>query len=247
PSRTRQKFETPSAHLQSPRPRTPVGTFEKSKDILDIDEIDLTGDVTTSSFGDFGPPTRLWRESSASRVEPVSKKKGKKRKSDEYQSDLFSPSSARSTSKRLNKATTYRSVGLFEGSEGRILEEHQGKEEDSPTQKPTRSTIREEIKEEEFPGIGFEEDADFFDAVDADIDRELMRTTLGDTHTRRARKVVPDSDEEDVDLEGTKILSQRPMKSESMENSQQDIGLSPKRSKPTQHTLQLSQPDNFLK
>lgn len=225
-----------------------MGTFEKSKDILDIDEIDLTGDITTSSFGDFGPPTRLWRESSASRVEPVSKKKGKKRKSDEYQSDLFSPSSARSTSKRVNKATTYRSAGPFEGSQGRILEEYQDEERDSPTQKPRRTDVNEEMKEEEeFPDVGFEEDMEFYDAVDADIDRELMRTPLEDTHTRRARKVVPDSDEEDVDLVGIKIQSQRPIKNESMENYQQDIGLSPKRFEPTQHKLQLSQPDNFLK
>ncbi|KAL2856026.1 hypothetical protein BJY01DRAFT_203682 [Aspergillus pseudoustus] len=61
----------------------------------DIDTIDLTGDLgripTSSGTGDeFGEPRRLWTEDAATRQEPVNKR-GKKRKSDEYASDLLSP------------------------------------------------------------------------------------------------------------------------------------------------------------
>ncbi|OAL38496.1 hypothetical protein AYO20_02145 [Fonsecaea nubica] len=106
-----KKYETPSISRQISKPRTPVTSFDDIKfddsiDILDIDEIDLTGDVTTSSFGEFGPPTQLWNERSASRVEPSPKKKGKKRKSDEYESDLLSPQSSRTSTKILQHRTT---------------------------------------------------------------------------------------------------------------------------------------------
>lgn len=61
----------------------------------DIDAIDLTGDVeeTTSSAGtieEFGEARKLWTEEVASRKEPV-EKRGKKRKSDEAQPSLLSP------------------------------------------------------------------------------------------------------------------------------------------------------------
>ena len=72
-------------------------------DIDDIDEIDLTGDnPTTSSFGDFGTPVQLWEEKAASRVDPTPAKRGKKRKSEEYQEDVLSPNTraARRAGKR---------------------------------------------------------------------------------------------------------------------------------------------------
>src|SRR5205085_11474812 len=59
-------------------------------EIFDIDELELTGDHDTS-FEDFGEPKRLWREDSATRREPLPLKRGKKRKSDEYRSDLGPP------------------------------------------------------------------------------------------------------------------------------------------------------------
>jgi bloom syndrome protein len=63
--------------------------------LLEIDAIDLTGDVeqpaaSSDTVEDFGTPRRLWTEDAASRKEPI-EKRGKKRKSDEYISDLLSP------------------------------------------------------------------------------------------------------------------------------------------------------------
>ncbi|KAL4895097.1 hypothetical protein BDV59DRAFT_159798 [Aspergillus ambiguus] len=62
---------------------------------LDIDTIDLTDDIghpaTSSETTDiFGEPRRLWTEDAAFRAGPT-EKRGKKRKSDEYKSDLVSP------------------------------------------------------------------------------------------------------------------------------------------------------------
>lgn len=60
-----------------------------------IDSIDLTGDVDrlvpSSSTPDFGEPRRLWTEGAAS-LERPREQRGKKRKSDDYTSDLLSPS-----------------------------------------------------------------------------------------------------------------------------------------------------------
>ena len=74
------------------------------KALIDIDEIDLTEtpeEHTSSSatIEAFGEARRLWREDSASRVEPL-RKTGRKRTSDEYKADLMSPSPQRSSNKR---------------------------------------------------------------------------------------------------------------------------------------------------
>ena len=74
-------------------PTRPHQTFDSE---LDIDAIDLTGDSelpTAPSSGtleEFGEPRRLWTEESAFRTDPL-EKRGKKRKSEEYKSDLLSP------------------------------------------------------------------------------------------------------------------------------------------------------------
>lgn len=93
--------------------------FDIKSPIVDIDEIDLTGDFdeTTSSSGTveaFGESRRIWTEGSASRAEP-SEKRGKKRKSDEYISDFLSP---RKTNPRvLSPKSEYRNAAsdIFTG------------------------------------------------------------------------------------------------------------------------------------
>ena len=105
PSTKARKVETPSQPRTLPRPRrTPQISDAKwhgPESILDIDEIDLTGDdVTTSSLGEFGDPVQLWEEDAAKRSGPIHSKKSKKRKSDEYHADLSSPMSAHSKAKR---------------------------------------------------------------------------------------------------------------------------------------------------
>jgi bloom syndrome protein len=62
--------------------------------VLNVDAIDLTGDCeiatsSSSTIEEFGESQRVWREDFASRKEPL-EKRGKKRKSDEYQSDILS-------------------------------------------------------------------------------------------------------------------------------------------------------------
>ncbi|KAE8421686.1 hypothetical protein BDV36DRAFT_304392 [Aspergillus pseudocaelatus] len=74
PSRTKHKFDVESS---------------------DIDTIDLTGDLdkTTASSGtvdELGEPHRLWNEEAPNRKDST-EKRGKKRKSEEYISDLVSP------------------------------------------------------------------------------------------------------------------------------------------------------------
>lgn len=77
-------------------PSKPKQKIELKSPLLDIDAIDLTGDAeppVASSSGtleEFGEPHRLWTEEAAFRREPL-EKRGKKRKSDEYKSDLLSP------------------------------------------------------------------------------------------------------------------------------------------------------------
>jgi bloom syndrome protein len=73
--------------LQTPHTAYEDSLFDDASEVFDIDELELTGDHDTS-FEDFGEPKRLWREDSATRREPLPIKRGKKRKSDEYRSDL---------------------------------------------------------------------------------------------------------------------------------------------------------------
>ncbi|KAF7116474.1 hypothetical protein CNMCM5793_004762 [Aspergillus hiratsukae] len=86
-------FDSPSRPLKTPlRSKHAV---DLTSALLDIDAIDLTGDVeqpaaSSDTVEDFGTPRRLWTEDAASRKEPT-EKRGKKRKSDEYISDLLSP------------------------------------------------------------------------------------------------------------------------------------------------------------
>lgn len=79
----------------------------------DVDTIDLTGDldlIPTSSDkkDEFEEPCRLWTEEAAYRKEPT-EKRGKKRKSEEYASDLLSPkeSSRKARSPLLSKKSAH--------------------------------------------------------------------------------------------------------------------------------------------
>lgn len=83
-----------------PPPRStngPATTPSRTKRTVDVevDAIDLTGESelpaapSSGTLEEFGPPHRLWIEDAAYREEP--EKRGKKRKSNEYKSDLLSP------------------------------------------------------------------------------------------------------------------------------------------------------------
>ncbi|KUL88828.1 hypothetical protein ZTR_03477 [Talaromyces verruculosus] len=93
----------PATIISSPSPRKrnapstklgPILSSDYKSQFDDIESIDLTGDVEPSTSSGtveaFGDSQTLWREDYATRPEPISLQ-GKKRKSDEYQSDLRSP------------------------------------------------------------------------------------------------------------------------------------------------------------
>ncbi|KIV82834.1 hypothetical protein PV11_04907 [Exophiala sideris] len=212
PSRTRQKPETPALLRRSPRPSTPATTFddikfEDSTGVVDIDEIDLTGeDVATSSFSEFGPPTKLWRESSASRIELLPKKRGKKRKSDEYQSDLLSPT------KRVDRNTTHLPCG---GSQHIIAEESHVQGKERLRQKTTPPTEKDLSKDEEFPDVGFDDDVNLLDALESVVEAAITHPPSQQARTQKSRSLVPDSDDEkEVKMKGPDIFPGSPSKSQ---------------------------------
>ncbi|KAJ5650578.1 Bloom syndrome protein [Penicillium longicatenatum] len=92
----------PESHLEPPRSsfvsrlKTPLRSDRKleTPSFDDVEAIDLTGDperFIPSSATDLGEPRRLWSGDTVTREQPA-EKRGKKRKSDEYTSDLLSPS-----------------------------------------------------------------------------------------------------------------------------------------------------------
>ncbi|KAK5798154.1 hypothetical protein VI817_004445 [Penicillium citrinum] len=104
PSTSRSMVTAESHHepkLASIKNNRPKATPHKSEGKLDtssfdgIESIDLTGEINRfrnpSSIPDLGEPRRLWADGAASRERPE-EKRGKKRKSEEYTSDLLSPS-----------------------------------------------------------------------------------------------------------------------------------------------------------
>ncbi|KAJ5595045.1 Bloom syndrome protein [Penicillium hispanicum] len=92
------RYDPPLSSFKSSRSKTtPLRSDRKfeTSPFDAIESIDLTGDpdrfISSSSTTEFGEPRRLWTEGAASREGPP-EKRGKKRKSDEYTSDLRSPS-----------------------------------------------------------------------------------------------------------------------------------------------------------
>ncbi|KIW63064.1 hypothetical protein PV04_09942 [Phialophora macrospora] len=202
-TRPKQTLATPSAPRQNAKPHTP-GTssrnLEFSDDILDIDEIDLTGDVTTSSFGEFGPPIRLWREDSATRVEPPPKRNGRKRKSDEYESDLLSPRSSRKTTKVLQGATTTASPLRVHHTEE--VERHV-REQASLTQTAVRQNppplLEAEDEFSDFSVDDFEEAQGQLAVTPGDAPQRPIPTNSQQSRTLRRSNVIPDSDDDEED------------------------------------------------
>jgi bloom syndrome protein len=247
PASTRlPKTETPSASRRAPHSRTPVTSFDDiqfndSNDIFDIDEIDLTGcDLTTSSFGEFGPPTRLWREDSATRVEPLPKKKGKKRKSEEYQADIFSPGSARSKAKRVDNHTKADTVS-FRGSQG-------VEEEISLTQTTVKPKPRDDYPSDSL--LDFDLDAlheveDNVQPSKSTIKRSPPLPPFQTNRIRSPRKIVPDSDDEDNEALDLKPASQ-PRTILSQHEQWQDVSNSQRRTEKG-HAIYQSSPKSTLR
>ncbi|PYH91967.1 recQ family helicase MusN [Aspergillus ellipticus CBS 707.79] len=96
--RSPSPFSSPKSLFVTPfKPKKTVDNNSPPPEI-DIDTIDLTGEfdhtrLSSSTCDGFSEPRRLWTEDAAFRKEPSEnfEKRGKKRKSDEYVSDLVSP------------------------------------------------------------------------------------------------------------------------------------------------------------
>ncbi|OAP61846.1 hypothetical protein AYL99_04049 [Fonsecaea erecta] len=208
-----KKYGTPSIRQHTPKPRTPVTSFDDINfddiDLLDIEEVDLTGEVTTSSFGEFGPPTQLWNERSASRVEPSPKKKGKKRKSDEYESDLLSPQSNRKSTKVVSQRATT-TTSPIRASQTSIVKKH-FEEEVSLTQKTTRHRAAaappDTVFDCEPEAIG----GSPVHQVNVTEKSTQPQTPMGFVHTRartqRSLHVIPDSDDDEDPPRAQKLES----------------------------------------
>ncbi|KAJ5081611.1 ATP-dependent DNA helicase [Penicillium alfredii] len=103
--------EPPSSSYKNSRtkatPRRPDDRFDTSP-LGPVESIDLTGDldrsIPSSGTLEFGEPRRLWTEDDASRGR-AREKRGKKRKSDGYTSDLLSPSKHATKVRTPSKAT----------------------------------------------------------------------------------------------------------------------------------------------
>ncbi|KAJ5669705.1 Bloom syndrome protein [Penicillium macrosclerotiorum] len=112
-------LEAPQSSFKSVCPKaTPLRSNRKLErsPFGEIESIDLTGDhdrfIPSSSIttADFGEPRRLWTEEAASR-EGAREKRGRKRKSDEYSSDLISPSKHATKVRTPSKASLPSSSG----------------------------------------------------------------------------------------------------------------------------------------
>lgn len=100
-SPSRKKRETPSRQLGA------ILSSDYKSHFDDIESIDLTGDLepntSSGTVEEFGESQFLWREDYAMRPEPLPKQ-GKKRKSDEYNSDLTSPRRNTARTKKIFNA-----------------------------------------------------------------------------------------------------------------------------------------------
>lgn len=228
-----RKAVTPSALRRPPPARTPVTTFDDIEfddgtDIFDIDEIDLTagGDLTTSSFGDFGTPTRLWREDSASRPEPIYKKKGKKRKSEEYQADLCSPRSARSKSQRRERQINAETNSFLSTQtlQGGVLSRPPRLQDIPPV------VSKDEVLDSDIEALHDAEQPPR--SAEETFQKSPFPFISGPSQTRSPRKIVPDSDEDD-DIHPSSKRAFQPVANGSQGSQWHDVTSSPSRPQPT--------------
>ncbi|KAL6234715.1 hypothetical protein BDW75DRAFT_240831 [Aspergillus navahoensis] len=93
PARSISSFQDHANQISTPVRQK--GKLNIPSSLQDIDTIDLTDDIDCNALSsdireEFDEPRRLWTEDAVSRKEPTDKR-GKKRKSDEYASDLLPP------------------------------------------------------------------------------------------------------------------------------------------------------------
>ncbi|KAJ5634417.1 Bloom syndrome protein [Penicillium herquei] len=155
----------PPQSFTTKRPKsTPLRAKLETSSFGDIESIDLTGDperfipVNT----EFGGSRRLWNEETTTRESPA-EKRGKKRKSDEYTSDLLSPS---------KHATKIRNSKAAKPISSPVLKSYSSLKE----QKNDLSTPKDSNKKRE---IADSDDDPFDDWVDGDMDDMIIDDDVG--------------------------------------------------------------------
>ena len=216
-TRPKQTLATPSSARHALKPRTPVISFDNNKfddDVLDIDEIDLTGDtpgnVTTSSFDDFGPPMRLWMVDAAARVEPLPATKGKKRKSDEYGSDLLRPPSSRKITKasqRMNATISPLPASQTGCVKGHAQEEHNLTQ---ATIRPGKAACELENDLPDFNVDEFEGDPAQYRTRNQEVQQRPTPTHSQQSRLRVLPHIVPGSDDDDEEAIPAPELESQP-------------------------------------
>ena len=169
--RTDRSRKTPSYREES--------RFNFPSPLADIDSIDLTGDLgdqdsSSATVETFGEPRAIWRKDSASRTEPLVKR-GRKRKSDEYKSDLKSPKISGSRVKSIPaRAPTEDPDSFVAIDDFDDLEFH-----DAPTGQT--SSIEKEARD----GEESRQERTIFDSEDDDIyDEVVIHDEIDDPSTR---------------------------------------------------------------
>ncbi|RMD44004.1 hypothetical protein DV735_g1106, partial [Chaetothyriales sp. CBS 134920] len=197
------KIETPVSHAPQSRQtvKAPASAYADSvfDDVLDIDnveQVDLTtAEPHSSSFGDFGTPERLWDEGSATRVWPLSDKRGKKRKSDEYLHDFLSPRSRQGSAKRKADSSQTRSAAVDILDRWSDFEEE---DNDEATQKPAQPEMGDPPSIQQ-PQYGSQISRSK-GAPGNQMCCEHRRDSLAEEPKHEPRDSVPDSDDEDLML-----------------------------------------------
>jgi RecQ family ATP-dependent DNA helicase len=208
PSPTRSPAQRPRTSSNLPTPavasrrhnayaKESTAQVPVSSDIIDIDDIDsdeealLSNDnPTTSSFGEWGTPKRLWEEHAATRVDPLPSKKGKKRKNcevddnddirnkrvslspsndvtessildaDIYSDSYAGPSSCRAPAEQTSASTTTSEEVYFDADD-----------HDSPTQRPYSQRPGKSVSRSQQKPLP---DEFIPDSDDDDIDEQLF-------------------------------------------------------------------------
>lgn len=218
-----QSVSTPEIRPGRGQLRTPAtgyqdSVFDDGPLLLDIDELDLTGDLDTS-YEDLGEPKLLWTEGAATRPEPPANKRGKKRKSDEYTSDLVSPQSREGGQLRTRELRTVREgsairdqlarhnhvtvpPGLLRESESRSRKRPQGidyEEELSITKTTVMTETRRSRSSAQVPQLQVPHSVNKTKGQGMPIKRvtpSYDRPTEAAASRASAKKIVPDSEDE---------------------------------------------------
>ncbi|KAJ5287392.1 Bloom syndrome protein [Penicillium angulare] len=168
-------LEPPTSSFTRAQPKTtPFRSNRKfeASPFGDIESVDLTGDpprfISSSSVGPV-EPRRLWSEEAATH-EKTTEKRGKKRKSDEYTSDLLSPSKHTAKIRNPSKAngiTSVKSISEFAPTEDWSKSSRSTRQPKTESPSPQKSNRNRII-------AGSDEEDSFDDWVDDDVDKMIM-------------------------------------------------------------------------